>query len=117
MKPGPPDTDLSPGSGKTESSAALREVYLLHEGLKKRFGSVRKGLLAMLDEIGDPYTLVRDFAIIDTSEKKEFLPTVIMHLPTGKTNEFKADWLDTADLLEALSAEDDNVVLEHLRLV
>jgi len=35
----------------------------------------------MLDQKGDPYTLVRDFAIIDVSEKDQpGTMTVVMHL-------------------------------------
>ena len=61
--------NLTPGTG-SENLISRYQTHQLHQDLIRHFGSLEDGLIAMLDQKGDPYTLVRDFAIIDFSQSR-----------------------------------------------
>ena len=99
--------NLTPGTGKSENLISRYQTHQLHQDLIRHFGSLEDGLIAMLDQKGDPYTLVRDFAIIDVSEKDQpGTMTVVMHLLSGAMNFFEHDWLDITELIDNIDEAD-----------
>ena len=80
--------NLTPGTGKSENLISRYQTHQLHQDLIRHFGSLEDGLIAMLDQKGDPYTLVRRLRYHRCIGKGPARNDDRRHAPLERRNEF-----------------------------